>query len=211
MSKKKISTKQRIISTAVRMYNESGIQKVTSRHIAAEMGISTGNLNYHYKNKEELLLAIYEQMRAEMSESYILRDKYPSSLEHLHRLLLHLEVFMYEYRFFSIDVVTIFRSYPKVNEVLRLNTRLRKQQMAIIIDKLVEEGFLSENHVKDYQVLQHTIRIIITFWLSQEEILEDYRSESNNRMSDQIWQLLLPYMTEKGFREYKTIVNNITV
>src|SRR5690606_17387691 len=41
---KKLTTKEKIILEAVRMYNEFGAQNVTSRHIAAEIGISHGNL-----------------------------------------------------------------------------------------------------------------------------------------------------------------------
>jgi AcrR family transcriptional regulator len=70
-----------------------------------ERGIGNGNLDYHYKNKEVLLLAIYKIMRAEMSDSYTSADPTMVSFEQIHRLLLHLESFQYKYRFFSLDVL----------------------------------------------------------------------------------------------------------
>lgn len=82
MTKKgKIDTKQRIMETAITLFNKDGVQSITSRHIAKEMGISNGNLDYHFRNKEALLLAIYEQMRAEMSDSYRATDTVGESFE----------------------------------------------------------------------------------------------------------------------------------
>ncbi|WP_240510954.1 TetR/AcrR family transcriptional regulator [Algoriphagus antarcticus] len=48
----KLKTKEKILLTAIKLYNPSGVQIITSRHIAAEMGISHGNLDCHYKTKE---------------------------------------------------------------------------------------------------------------------------------------------------------------
>lgn len=52
-------TKQRIIDTARRLFNESGYGKVTTTALAREVGITEGNLWYHFKSKA-LLLDIFE-------------------------------------------------------------------------------------------------------------------------------------------------------
>lgn len=55
-----------------------------------------------------------------------------------------------------------------------------------------------------------SIRIIITFWLSQEELLSDSSSKKmKSGMSRHIWQLLMPYMTEKGKGLYNKLVGNV--
>jgi len=203
---KKISTKERILLTAIEMFNEHGIQNITSRHIAAEMGIAYGNLDYHYKNKEALLLAIYKEMRSEMSNSYLLREEYSTALEHFHRLLAHLEKFQYKYRFFNLDVLEITRSFPKINKLITKTLALRKQQMAELFKQFVKEGYLLERTDEDYGRLQHSIRIVVTFWLSQEEVLTNYKPTENGEMSRYIWELLLPLMTERGHEEYQRLV-----
>ena len=139
--KRKTNTKQRIIDTAIDLFNKNGIQNITSRHIATEMGISYGNLDYHYKNKEALLLAIYKQMRDEMSDSYTSADPTTGSFEQIHRLLLHLESFQYKFRFFNLDVLEISRSYPKINRLLKNTFRIRKQQMADMLNPAIADGF----------------------------------------------------------------------
>ncbi len=115
----KLKTKEKIINTAIKLFNESGIQGITSRHIAAEMGISHGNLDYHYKTKEDLLLGIYEKMRLDISESYQVSGVFSSSLEHFHKLLVEFEEFQYRYRFFNLDVLEISRTFPQVTQIIQ--------------------------------------------------------------------------------------------
>jgi len=204
--KRKTNTKQRIIDTAIDLFNKNGIQNITSRHIATEMGISYGNLDYHYKNKEALLLAIYKQMRDEMSDSYTSADPTTGSFEQIHRLLLHLESFQYKFRFFNLDVLEISRSYPKINRLLKNTFRIRKQQMADMLNQAIADGFFIQKTEENIVQLLLSIRIIITFWLSQEELLSDGKAKKeNSSMSAHIWQLLMPYMTEKGTRLYNEL------
>ena len=55
-------TKDKILVTALQLLNEHGVKSVTIRDIAAEMGISHGNLGYHYANMELIIYALYEQL-----------------------------------------------------------------------------------------------------------------------------------------------------
>ena len=50
-------TKQKIILSALQLFNENGIANVRLQHIADEAFISIGNLAYHYKNKEAIVKA----------------------------------------------------------------------------------------------------------------------------------------------------------
>ncbi|WP_162342738.1 TetR/AcrR family transcriptional regulator [Cyclobacterium salsum] len=207
--KSKTNTKQRIIDTAIDLFNKNGIQNITSRHIATVMGISYGNLDYHYKNKEALLLAIYKQMRDEMSDSYTSADPSTGSFDQIHRLLLHLESFQYKFRFFNLDVLEISRSYPKINRLLKNTFRIRKEQMAEMLKQAIADGFFIKSTDENIGQLLLSIRIIITFWLSQEELLSDAESKKkDSSMSAHIWQLLMPYMTEKGTRLHKELIGD---
>ena len=53
-------TKEWILETACRLFNEHGSQAVSTKRIAKEMGISPGNLYYHFKNKEEIIRALVQ-------------------------------------------------------------------------------------------------------------------------------------------------------
>ncbi|HED09125.1 MAG TPA: TetR/AcrR family transcriptional regulator, partial [Caldithrix abyssi] len=57
-------TREKILHTALTLFNRQGLPRVTLRAIAKEMGISQGNLNYHYKKRDEIIEALYFQLVA---------------------------------------------------------------------------------------------------------------------------------------------------
>jgi AcrR family transcriptional regulator len=58
-------TRDRIVDIAVELFNASGVGAVTTNHIAERMGISPGNLYYHFGNKEEIIREAFTRMNAE--------------------------------------------------------------------------------------------------------------------------------------------------
>ncbi|HBS15291.1 MAG TPA: TetR family transcriptional regulator, partial [Alcanivorax sp.] len=59
--------KTRILDTALNLFNRAGERNVTTNHIAEGLGISPGNLYYHYRNKAAIVAALFgryqEQIR----------------------------------------------------------------------------------------------------------------------------------------------------
>lgn len=204
----KIKTKDKILSVAIRMFNESGVQGITSRHIAAEMGISHGNLDYHYRTKEELLLAIYDKMRAEASEAYGTKKPNSSSLEHFHRMVLELEEFQYRYRFFNLDVLEISRSFPQVKVKIQETLMLRRKQMQGLFKDFLTDGYVVFPDEDVLERIQQTIRIVITFWLSRLEILPTPQPQQKGEMARLVWNTILPYLTASGTEEYERIMQS---
>lgn len=204
-----MKTKQRIIDQAIRSYNINGVTNVTSRDLARSLEMSHGNLEYHFPNKEVLLMAIYGQMKKDISEVYQERGFSVDPFSHFDELLAKLEILHNKYSFFNLDVLEISRNYSKVNVLLKHTFQVRKEQMAHFYKRFKEIGYFREEiHPGMYMRLQHTIRILITFWKSQQEVLPYFTLIQNNTMSSYIWELLIPHMTLKGQKAYKNLVLN---
>jgi len=57
--------KEAILEAALQLFNENNTQSATTNHIAKSMGISPGNLHYHYKNREEIVRLLYMKLKQE--------------------------------------------------------------------------------------------------------------------------------------------------
>jgi AcrR family transcriptional regulator len=59
--------RQEILDAALLLFNRSGIGPVSTNHIGEAVGISPGNLYYHFRNKEEIVLALLDGLRSDVS------------------------------------------------------------------------------------------------------------------------------------------------
>ncbi|WP_262911771.1 TetR/AcrR family transcriptional regulator [Joostella atrarenae] len=85
----------------------------------------------------------------------------------------------------------------------------RKEQMQQFFNRFLEEGLIVMNEDISFERLQHTIRIIITFWLPQQELLIGYKTDQTGIMPKYIWELLIPVMTIQGKKEYHRILESL--
>jgi len=146
-------------------------------------------------------------MTTEMSMVYPDNEPGKLTFKHFHLLLMHLEQFQLKYRFFHLDLLEITRKYPAVNLLLAENMQLRKRQMRQFFENFIEQKLFLEDLEEGYYLrLQHTIRIMITFWLPQNEILTSFNFDQKGEMAKHIWELLIPNMTKKGTNEYQKIM-----
>ena len=61
-----VNTKDRILRTALVLFNAEGVGALSAVDIASAMGISPGHLYYHFKGKAELLAALAAAYQAEV-------------------------------------------------------------------------------------------------------------------------------------------------
>ena len=106
------SRRDQVVARALSMFNELGVGPVSTNHIAASVGISPGNLYYHFRNKEDIVWALLEAMRSDI------RDHLGRQLGEdpfaLLRLLFEGAVdIMWRYRFFVEDRGAVRRLGPK--------------------------------------------------------------------------------------------------
>ncbi|MBS0481331.1 MAG: TetR/AcrR family transcriptional regulator [Proteobacteria bacterium] len=68
-----MKTRDRIVHTALTLFNEQGYGAVTTAMLAAACGISEGNLWYHFKTRQALLEAIGEQFAVAIERRLAMR------------------------------------------------------------------------------------------------------------------------------------------
>jgi AcrR family transcriptional regulator len=208
MKKKPLrSTKQRILDTALRLFNQQGLAKVTLRQIAQAAQMSQGNLNYHFKKREELVEALYLQLVEEMNA---LVETLPQGVPSLAQLRQSAEQTMqrfYAYRFFLLDFVHIMRQQPRIKAHYQALTARRTEQFSAIFNYWIAEGIIREAAFpEEYEQLYTRMQILGDFWLSaaftkNKALSTDLIAEYNNAIFAQFY----PYLTKRGRAEFLEI------
>ena len=62
-----MKTRDRILECALLLFNQKGEPNVSTMEVANEMGISPGNLYYHFHGKEPLILGLFERFQSELA------------------------------------------------------------------------------------------------------------------------------------------------
>lgn len=199
------ATKQKILKTSLDLFNEMGITKTSLRGIADKAGISVGNLQYHFKKREEIVEALYFQLVEEMNHKFIIpKEKlFTSFLSTFEKVI---EGF-YAYRFFFLDFVSISRKHQKIKYHYRDLTKQREQIALALFDQLIKEGLFRQELLHDeYRNVYKRIEVLSNFWFSSILIQEDTIKETTIKdFSEVILQSVYPYLTEKGRGEFSAL------
>lgn len=200
-----MTTREKLIEAAVKKFNSRGINEVTIRDIANEVGISSGNFAYHFKNKEALIEAFYKSMYDEVSIDTNLKDH--ESFERFNEILEDITIFMTKYHFFYTDIIEIFRLCPAIKKDYAKKYTSRKEIYTGILKHFEAKGLLKDSTAFDD--VAHIIWFTMTFWQSQKKVIPSGSPQVQPEfILNQIWQLLIPMMTKKGIAEYERLKNN---
>lgn len=115
-SNRPLKTRDKILLKALELFNEQGERKVSTNHIAAAMGISPGNLYYHFRNKEEIIRALFEQQFARWDGDYAFPDDRLPNLGDLQQLVRTSFTTAWEYRFIYRELIALLRRDSQLHQ-----------------------------------------------------------------------------------------------
>ncbi len=157
-------TKHKILDVALRLFNEHGYANVTTARIAAEAGISEGNLWYHYRTKRDLVLELWEKLQ----ELVRRRMAMPTSVETVLDDFIALNRFTYSdmwaYRFLFRDRIDVFFADPDVEGDLQDIYALGFAQFERFTHAMIEAGHFRTSDV-DARALSTNVWMVVRYWL----------------------------------------------
>ena len=199
-------TRQRILDTALSMFNLQGEPNVTTNHIADELEISPGNLYYHFRNKDDIIEQLFQRYEERMDTALVSPEGRLRDLEDIW-LQLHL-VFecIWEYRFLYRDLV----------DILSRNRRLRLRFARILkraaegasagMKGLVQAGVMRAS-AAEVEATATNILVIATFWMNYASVRGDKdENEAIRSGIVQVMMLLSPLLRDAE----RVHLNNLT-
>ncbi|MBA8883393.1 TetR/AcrR family transcriptional regulator [Dokdonella fugitiva] len=162
-------TRERILETSLAMFNAQGEPNVTTNHIADELGISPGNLYYHFRSKDDIVEHLFARYEARIGDALALPGDRAPDLEDIW-LQLHL-VFesLWDYRFLYRDLVDILARNRKLK--LRF-ARIMNRAGASATDLLrglVRAGVMRAS-ADEIHALAENVLLVATFWMSFDAV-----------------------------------------
>lgn len=198
-------TKHKILIKSLKLFNTTGISNVSLRNIADEVGISVGNLQYHFKKREDIIEALYFQLVRKIDNVFVISTD--DLLKSFLNILIEIYKILYEYNFFLLDFVAITRRNQKIKSHYSELSKRREIESLKVIDVLIKNGLFREELLKnEYRCLFKRIEVISNFWFSSILIQADVLSkESIQEYSILISQSIYPYLTDEAKNQYVNI------
>jgi AcrR family transcriptional regulator len=165
-----MKTRDRILECALHLFNQQGEPNVSTLEIANELGISPGNLYYHFHGKEPLVMGLFERFQTELSP--LLNPPANAQLApEEYWVFLHLIVErLSHYRFLFQDLSNLAGRLPKLARGIRNLLNALKRTLASLLAQLKAQGQL----VSDTQALGQLVEQIsmtLLFSLDYQRIL----------------------------------------
>ncbi|MBA56937.1 MAG: TetR family transcriptional regulator [Pseudomonadales bacterium] len=114
-----MKTKDRILLTSLKMFNEQGERNVSTNHIAAALNISPGNLYYHFRNKNEIVYQLFLRYQEEVQSFMIVPEgravTYQDKVNYLEAILNS----MWDYRFLHRDLQHLLQDDERLRSAYR--------------------------------------------------------------------------------------------
>ena len=195
-----MNTKNKILQVALALYNQEGIRSVTTRHIATTMGISAGNLHYHFKHTEDIILALFEQLTVAYDK--IVQNLSEHPVLNLAELEAYIDSSFYlieQYRFIFINFVELGTWIPSIRESYQKLVSKREQEFSRLFTNLVNANvFRSDIAPALLNALVRQLFLISDFWISSNELTAQLRGEEALLVYRQdILSIFTPYLRQR--------------
>ena len=160
----KNKTRDRIVEASLELFNAQGERSITTNHIAAHLGMSPGNLYYHFRNKQAIIAELFAQyedrvdafLRLPQGRALTVADK----TFYLEALL----AAMWHYRFLHRDLEHLLESDPELAARYRAFAHRCLQAAAQIYRGFAAADILAMND-QQIEALVLNSWIILTSWV----------------------------------------------
>jgi len=198
------NTRDRIAAAALALFNEHGEPNVTTNGIAHELGISPGNLHYHYRTKQKLIDELFGRFEQRMlrllggdaAERADVEDAW---------LFLHL-VF---------ETIATYRFlYRDLNELCARSRDLRRRVRGILklsmgtaSDLLValERAGQCEMTALERATAVRNIVLIASYWIAFDQIMEPNREPRPARAAIQVMSIVSPFLRGQAREQFELL------
>jgi AcrR family transcriptional regulator len=211
--KRGISTRQRIVERSVELFNRASVQSVAIEQIASDLGMSPGNLTYHFRHKRDLIRAALDLLQERLRET-VGRPAIKSPRQAGIYVVRGLQS-LWEFRFFFNSLVYLLGNDPELNTEYREFQRWAVAAVAEDLGQLQDIGFFTAPEPPNsVTVIVENMWAQWLNWLRMQQIDNPLavtpRNEALYDCAFHIWSLCQPYLqpafAQAVLRQFETLL-----
>lgn len=195
-------TKAWILETACQLFNEHGTAAVSTKRIAKAMGISPGNLYYHFKNKEEIILALFHRNKGAFGDD--LADRAVPPLQRLRDVSRGVVMMWQDCRFFEKEMVLLIDNDPQLRQSYRELSADMYAKASGLFRELIEGGFITIERFSPerFDALLNISMLIANHWLTHLDTNGiEITMDTLQQGADLILLVWRPYLTDAAIAQ----------
>ena len=208
-----MKTKDRIIKTAIKLFNDHGTKAITTNHIAKKLQISPGNLYYHFKNKFDIIRSISDKFHIELKSVFKIKIKtindFRNNIISIYNCFFRIQK---SYQFLFIEDVylssqdnILLKNYQQLRSTIKedynqmlqdlIKLNILKKETLIIIDDLLNAQWIIVWHWVHHSILER-----ITY--------DDLQIQKGINLS---FSIITPHLTSIGRIEFEKTMNTLNI
>ena len=190
-----MKTRDRILISALELFNQKGEPNVTTLEIANELEISPGNLYYHFHGKEPLIMALLKRFQTEMAPLLDPPENIQLEAEDYWLFISLIVEHLSNYRFLFQDLSNLASRLPKLGRAIRDWLNELKRTLASLLARLKAEGYIESDAPALGQLVEQ-ITLTLLFSLDYQRILG--RQRETGMVVFQVMMLVIPHLQKRS-------------
>jgi len=163
-----MKTFDRIVYGSLALFNEHGVNDMTTNHLAAHLGISPGLLYYHFRNKEDIIRSIFNLYEEHLNAGF---QPYQDEKLDVALFIGYFDTMfetVWKFRFMYSNLTTILNRDQEISKRYKLTQQQALDRSSQILHKLKADGVLAIDSDR-VTPLADTMRMIAGFWIDYKQ------------------------------------------
>ncbi len=200
-------TAERIAQVTLDLFNRFGEPNVSTTLISSELGISPGNLYYHFSSKDKLINHLYDQFEVDMLR-LLEAGSDVQDIEDAWFFMHSLFEQVWNFRFLYRDLNHLLAGNRHLETHFRAVLERKTESLKWMLASMTASGML-ELDADTADTLSTSMTLMLTYWLGYEYVKDPRRAlepESASRAMQQgaqhVLALLTPHLSSPQLREH---------
>ena len=206
-------TAERIASVTLDLFNRFGEPHVSTTMISSELGLSPGNLYYHFPSKDKLVNHLYDQFEASVL-SLLEAGGDVQDIEDAWFFLHTLFERVWDHRFLYRDLNHLLSGNRHLETHFRGVLERKTLALRQMLESLANAGVMQIG-AAPAQTLSASMAVMVTYWLSYEYVRDprhamepESASLALRRGAQHVLGLLTPYLSSPELQQHLTALTS---